>query len=117
MALVVGSTVIDVADLDRALRFWTAALGYEPKYPPAADFALLRDPSGKRQNVSLQLNGEPKRDVNRLHLDLYADDPAAEVARLEALGARRIPWEWYEADSDYVVMVDTEGNEFCVVQA
>ncbi|WP_317983415.1 VOC family protein [Microbacterium hominis] len=53
----------------------------------------------------------------RIHLDLYAQDQDAEVARLESLGARRVVWDRQPADADYVIMEDPEGNRFCVVDA
>jgi hypothetical protein len=49
-----------------------------------------------------------------MHLDLYTDDQAAEVARLTSLGARQVR-HVRESDDDYVVMTDPEGNQFCVV--
>lgn len=39
--------------------------------------------------------------------------PPAEVARLEALGARRIE-VGQPADASFVVLAHVEGNEFCV---
>jgi predicted enzyme related to lactoylglutathione lyase len=51
---------------------------------------------------------------DRRHLDLYSDDPDSQVERLVGLGA-----EWVrgvtEPDDTYVVLLDAEGNEFCVV--
>ena len=32
-----------------------------------------------------------------------------------SLGAREIDWDGYPDDADYVVLEDTEGNRFCVV--
>jgi catechol 2,3-dioxygenase-like lactoylglutathione lyase family enzyme len=116
MALYVGSTVINVADLDRAISFWTAALGYvlrDSDHDP--DFAVLTDPQRRWSNVSLQLSLTPKQGRNRVHLDLYTPNQPAEVTRLEGLGAQQIPWE-YEPDHDHVVMIDPDGNEFCVIQ-
>jgi catechol 2,3-dioxygenase-like lactoylglutathione lyase family enzyme len=102
MPLYIGSTVINVADLDRAIAFWTAALGYAVRDAShAPTFAVLTDPERAWSNVSVQLSDEPKSGRNRVHLDLYAEDQTAEVARLESLGARRIPWE-YAPDADYV---------------
>ena len=115
MTLFVGSTVINVADIERATAFWTAALGYVVRDADPT-FAVLTDPRRRWSNVSLQLSDEPKHGRNRLHLDLYSDDQAAEVTRLEGLGARRIPWE-YGPDADHVVLVDPDGNEFCVIQS
>jgi catechol 2,3-dioxygenase-like lactoylglutathione lyase family enzyme len=118
VALRIGSTVLNVADVERAMAFWTQALGYVPRDPGAGvgDFAVLCDPERTWSNLSLQLTREPKTAVNRVHLDLYADDRTREVGRLEALGATRVePWPYEEGD-DFVVMADPDGNEFCVVQ-
>jgi hypothetical protein len=60
---------------------------------------------------------DPKQGFNRLHIDLRptgeAPDQAAEVARLEALGATRV--DVGQGDVSWVVMADPEGNEFCVL--
>ena len=113
MTLYVGSTVLNVADLDRATAFWTAALGYVVRDADPT-FVVLTDQRRRWSNVSLQRSDAPKRGRNRLHLDLYTTDQLAEVARLESLGATRLPWE-YSADADYIVMADPDGNEFCVI--
>lgn len=110
----VGSVVIDCNDLARMLAFWQAALGYVPREAPDEDFAVLRDPAGRRVNVSLQVVPEPRVGKNRLHLDLYTDDSDAEVRRLLALGATRHP-RIPEPGDDFVLLQDPEGNVFCVV--
>jgi len=114
MELYIGSTVINTMDVERGIAFWTAALSYVVRNSDPT-FAVLTDPRRRWSNISLQLTEEPKRRRNRLHLDLYAHDQRAEVARLEGLGARREPWEYREG-ADYVVMADPDGNEFCVIQ-
>jgi hypothetical protein len=48
-----------------------------------------------------------------MHLDLYTDDQAGEVARLTGLGAVYLRHD-QNPDDDFVVMTDPEGNEFCV---
>ena len=53
---------------------------------------------------------------NRMHLDLRPDDQAAEISRLEGLGARRVEIGQTGAEG-WVVMADPEGNEFCVLKA
>jgi len=116
MGLYVGSTVINTDDMDGAIAFWTAALGYVVRHA-GATFAVLTDPARRWANVSLQYSDEPKRGFNRVHLDLYSNDREAEVARLEGLGATRVtPWE-YADDHDHVVMAAPDGNEFCVIQS
>ena len=55
---------------------------------------------------------------NRLHLDLRPDDQAAEVTRLESLGAKKVEiGQATDPDTTWVVMADPEGNEFCVLSA
>jgi Glyoxalase-like domain len=49
-----------------------------------------------------------------VHLDLYTTDKQAEVERLLGLGATRYERE-YGTDEDFVVLVDPDGNRFCVV--
>jgi catechol 2,3-dioxygenase-like lactoylglutathione lyase family enzyme len=116
MSLVIGSIVINTSDIPRAIAFWTEALGYVVRDPDHGDaFAVLCDPRRPWSNLSLQRTAERKQGRNRLHIDLYVDDQPAEVRRLEALGAVRIPWE-YDADADHIVMADFDSNEFCVVQ-
>jgi hypothetical protein len=53
----------------------------------------------------------------RIHLDLYAEDQAAEVERLIGLGASRVEWTGRPAAADYVILEDPEGNRFCVIDA
>jgi hypothetical protein len=31
------------------------------------------------------------------------------------LGATRVAWDGYDDESDFIVLADTEGNRFCVV--
>jgi catechol 2,3-dioxygenase-like lactoylglutathione lyase family enzyme len=105
----IGTTVINVADARRAAEFWGKALGYVPR----SEGSLTLVPGGG-DGPALTLD-----EADRMHLDLYAADAAeqeAEVERLIALGARRVDWQ-YPDDPDFVVLADTEGNLFCVVNA
>ena len=78
-----------------------------PLVPKAAYFA--RDASTHhRWHADVQV--PPK-----IHLDLYADDQAAEVERLVGLGASRVEWQRMPADADFVILADPEGNRFCVI--
>jgi predicted enzyme related to lactoylglutathione lyase len=111
MTIRLGSTVINVADLEPMTRFWSLALHLSPSSnDPADDFRVLR---GEHVNVSLQRARTPVTARDQMHLDLYTDGQAAEVARLTGLGARVVR-HVQEPDDDYVVMTDPEGNEFCV---
>jgi catechol 2,3-dioxygenase-like lactoylglutathione lyase family enzyme len=113
----VGSIVLRVDDLQREVAFWTAALGYVTRTETSDDFALLRPPDGLGPNLSLDRVRAAERVPPRIHLDLYADDQEAEVARLVGLGATRVEWDRRPADADYVILADPEGNRFCVVDA
>jgi len=115
--LKVGSIVIRVDDLERQAAFWTAALGYERRASDSDDFALLYPKDRVGPNVSLDAVRSKLQVPPRIHLDLYAEDQAAEVARLTALGATEIHWDKRPADADYIIMADPEGNRFCVIDA
>lgn len=111
MAIRLGSTVINVADIERMTAFWSAALGLTPSSTdPGDDFRVLR---GTRVNMSLQLADTPVTARDQMHLDLYSDDYQTEVDRLLELGATYVRRNDDEDDT-YVVMRDPEGNEFCV---
>ena len=110
--------IVDSRDPDRITPFWCALLGVE----------VLENRNGG-QYVSLQpapcLPGsmmlvfqrvpETKTGKNRVHVDMFVEDLAAETARVEELGGR-----WTEPgtvnDGGWLsrVMVDPEGNEFCI---
>jgi Glyoxalase-like domain len=112
----VGSVVIDCNDFPSMSAFWQEALNYVPRYPPEPDWVILRDPNGRGVNVSIQLVPEPRVGKNRLHFDLYSDDPEADIERLLRLGATRHSRK-PEPNEDFVVLEDPEGNLFCVVDA
>jgi len=98
------------------LVFWGAALGYVPREPPEEDWVVLTDPAGSGPNISLDRVEQPPPlgEVSRVHLDLYSDDAEGEVERLLGLGAVRYERE-AGRDEDFVVLVDPDGNRFCVV--
>ena len=111
MTIRVGSVVMNCADLETMTAFWCGALDLTPNSTSADDdFRVLRGPT---VNLSLQVADSPVTARDQMHLDLYTDDKDAEVDRLTALGAvhRRSS---DDPDDDYEVMVDPEGNEFCV---
>jgi len=116
MSMKIGSIVIRCYEFDKMVAFWKEALHYQWKEPPKGGWVILRDPEGKGPNISLDQTPQlhtGKR--SKLHLDLYAQDQAAEVERLVGLGATRYPWRYRPGD-DFVVLEDPDGNLFCVVQ-
>lgn len=114
MPAYIGAIVVNTNDMQSAVAFWTQALGYEVRDDDKA-FTVLHDPNRGWVFLSLQLTDETKFSHNRLHLDLFTDDQPGEIARLQALGAEQIPWNYPEG-ADFVVMSDPDGNEFCVIQ-
>lgn len=113
----VGSIVLRVDDLQRQKEFWAAALDYVPRIDRPDDFALLCPKDGRGPNLSLDRVSSKVHVPPRIHLDLYAEDQAAEVRRLIALGATEVHWARRPQDADYVILADPEGNRFCVVDA
>lgn len=112
--LKIGAIVWGTTDIPRAVEFWSAALRYIPRAEPSDDWASLRPVDGLGPFLSLKL--VESTHAQRHHLDLYAEDQAAEVERLLALGAARADDWRYEQGADYVVLHDPDGNPFCVVQ-
>jgi hypothetical protein len=113
--LTIGTVVLGVDDLQRALAFWRAALNYTPRYEPDVDWVILDPLDGNGASLALSQTRAKVNLPPRIHLDLYAEDQQAEINRLLALGARHIDWDRYPPDADYVILEDTEGNRFCVV--
>ncbi len=115
--ITIGSVVIRVTDIQRQAEFWSAALDYVPRTENDDDFVLLRPRSGIGPNVSLDQHRSELTIPPRIHLDLYAEDQAAEVERLIGLGATEVHWDKRPPDADYVILADPEGNRFCVIDA
>ena len=115
--LIVGSIVIRVDDIAAQTRFWMQALDYVIRDPHDDDFVVLKPRDGVGPHVSLDAQRSERILPPRIHLDLYAEDQAAEVARLGALGASEVHWDGRPDDADYVIMEDPEGNRFCVIDS
>lgn len=113
---------IDSTDPRRTSDFWEAALGWRRTHESDQEVVLEPPEGGAEDGVSPDLLflrvPEGKTLKNRLHLDLRPDDQAAEVARLEALGATRVDvGQLGNEQTSWVVLQDTEGNELCVLRA
>ena len=109
---------IDSADPATVARFWAEALGWRVTYE-SADESVVEPPEGSglvdvAPDLLFIKVADDKRGKNKLHLDLRPGDQAAEVERLEALGARRV--DIGQKEVSWVVLADPEGNEFCVLR-
>jgi catechol 2,3-dioxygenase-like lactoylglutathione lyase family enzyme len=113
--LSIGSVVWGVRDVPRAIAFWTAVLDYRPLREPSPDWAILVPREGSGPQLAITIVTSSPEDHQRHHLDLYADDAAAEIERLIGLGAQLVEWR-YPPGADYVVLADPDGNTFCVVE-
>jgi catechol 2,3-dioxygenase-like lactoylglutathione lyase family enzyme len=117
----IGTVVVGVDDIHRASSFWREALGYGPRHgepEPDDDFVILDPVDGHGFALALDTSESPVQEHPRVHLDLYVDDAAeqaAEVERLVSLGAERVDWDLYPESPDFIVLADTEGNRFCIV--
>lgn len=120
--------VVDCRHPASLARFWAAVLDdYQVAPYDEVELDRLRsdgiddpedDPNvlveagpGVRPRFFFSLVPESKVVKNRMHLDLTADHPAAEVRRLVGLGARVLA-----EHEDWVTMADPEGNEFFVMR-
>jgi hypothetical protein len=117
MSLRIATVTIDCADPAPIARWWAEALGWRVTYE-ADDEWVIEPREGDEYAAPLLFIKVPgaKAVKNRLHLDLRPGDQAAEVARLEALGATCTDIG-QGADVTWVVMADPFGNEFCVLRA
>jgi len=111
--------VVDCAKPIVLARWWVQVLEdyeiapYGPDDPdPEDDWTVLVLP-GPEGGPRLWFTQVPEAKVvkNRVHLDLSADDPAAELTRLTGLGARVLS----ETDG-LTVLADPEDNEFCLLK-
>jgi len=99
----------NVDDIQAAAEFWAGALGrpIDPDHPGTrGNYVMLETPPDEI-SVQIQRVGHE----SRVHLDIETDDIAAEVARLERLGATVD-----ESKERWVVMRAPSGQRFCVVR-
>jgi hypothetical protein len=95
---------------DAELAFWTAATGWDGEPVRSPEFSRLVHRATSPLALLVQrLGADDPGTRARAHLDLGADDVAAEVARVQALGARLLP-----PGDGFVVLEDPAGLPFCV---
>jgi len=105
-----GALIIDCRtdDLPAQAKFWSEALGHAV-VPPKADwdgkYIELAVPYGELKIMLQRVEHE-----SRVHLDIETDNFAAEIARFEKLGARRL-----KDFPRWTVMEAPSGHRFCIV--
>ena len=106
---------IDCSNPVGLAQFWCEVLGYQITEQDEESVEIAEAP-GTLPTLLFITVPEAKTVKNRIHIDVSPGDreQAEEVARIEALGARRI--DIGQGDASWVVMADPEANEFCVLR-
>jgi Glyoxalase-like domain len=120
MGLWIDWLLIDSENPDKLADFWCQAIGHEVTYRSEEGETerevAIESPNRQGWRILFVEVHDERKIKNRLHLDLRPDDQAAEVARLEELGAKRVDIG-QGPEVTWVVMADPEGNEFCILRA
>lgn len=95
---------------DAELTFWRAATGWADEPDSAPEFhRLVHRSESSMQLLLQQLGSNDDASRARAHLDLGTDNRAAEVSRVQRLGAR---FRW--STSGFTTLQDPLGLPFCV---
>jgi len=109
---------IDCMDPLSLAAFWSEVLGVEigRSLEDPVQYLSLAPASPEGPLVTFQRVPEVKSVKNRLHLDVTVDDVESATVRIENLGGGRLSIEDFSEDGfSWRVMVDPEGNEFCLI--
>ena len=107
----ITAVTFDATDAAASAAFWAAVLDAPLVDGATADTASVQPRDGAP--LYFMRVPEAKAVKNRVHLDIEVDDLDAEVARVAALGAT--VHARHGEPTGWVVMIDPEGNEFCLV--
>ncbi len=113
MSLSWEQITIDSSDPQQLGRWWCDALSWVIVSDDDQEFEIRPTPTTTPGILFIRVP-DVKVSKNRLHLDLRPDSQEREVARLEAMGARRV--DIGQGATSWVVLADPEGNEFCVLR-
>lgn len=105
---------LDAVDHQVMADWWCSVLGYARRPAPTGSVEAppewpvpIHDPRGHGPLIWVVPVEEAKTAKNRMHLDVWGD--AADILALGATLVRR-----RDAQRDWDVLADPEGNEFCV---
>ncbi|MDB5074063.1 MAG: hypothetical protein JWO42_242 [Chloroflexi bacterium] len=118
MATVIECITLDCRNPRRLAEFWIAALHYSVR-KDQGHWIVIRPVSGLGPLLGFQQVPESKVVKNRVHLDLRPSAGvamAAEVSRLEKLGAKAMRVVLDDPTDVHTIVQDPEGNEFCVME-
>ena len=103
---------IDALDIPLVRPFWKAITGYADE-PGSELNAALVDPSGRGPEIWFQQMDAPRRQRNRIHIDVDVPHEAA-GARIDAAIAAGGRLLSDDAAPAFWVLADPEGNEACI---
>lgn len=111
------SVTIDCHDPERLAPFWAAVFGKVEEWRGGdpVRYIDLSETDGSPV-LRFQRVPEPKTVKDRIHLDLRVDDIDQACERVIELGGARVEQDdFHEYGVVFRVMLDPEGNEFCLV--
>ncbi|SOB79208.1 VOC family protein [Streptomyces sp. 1331.2] len=111
----IAAVVVDCTDPRAMARFWGEAMDWTV-HEVDDDHATMRSSHGVGPYLEFIRTPDTKSGWNRVHLDIRpyrGDDPAAEEARLRALGASDPGID--QSAISWRILTDPEGNEFCLL--
>lgn len=119
MATKLSEIVVDAAEPTSLARWWSEVLGWAAAPTEFPDEQVLRVPGADPRVPALLFAAgpDPKRQKNRVHVDLSsrsAEEQVVTVERLVAAGASRV--DIGQHGTPWVVLADPEGNELCVLE-
>lgn len=119
MSLAMHHVVVDCEKPSVLAEFWAGVLDFEKEEWGDEHGAVAFNPADRQLRLLFLPVPELKEIKNRLHIDVETTDSTmeSEVQRLEGLGATRVERREIVRDtwsSEWTVMLDPEGNEFCV---
>ncbi len=111
------AVTIDCTDPDTLADFWCAVFGTREDSREGDPVQYIDlEPAAGAPTIRLQRVPEAKSLKNRLHIDLMVEDVEETTQRVRAIGATRSPMgDYAEYGVGWRVMLDPEGNEFCLV--
>jgi len=124
MTSYISHTTIDCADAFELSQWWKPVLGYvdleDDPNEPGDEECMIRDPQTGHQVLFIEVP-ETKQVKNRIHFDLRPRERTRdeELAWLLEHGATEVldTRGTWGPGSGWVVLVDPQGNEFCILRS
>jgi hypothetical protein len=120
MACRISELVLDCRDPEVLARFWCQVLDFvvlDRQDDGSVEIGPRQGFGGPQPTIFLSRCDEPEKAKPRLHIDVNATDrdQEAELVRLLELGARPAD-VGQTGEESWHVLVDPEGNEFCLLE-